>query len=330
VESFTISPGELQGYEDELLSVFDMLEEPFDSDMTIIMLIYLMARKNGNHVVLDGVEGDIVHSLSIAYPAFLFRSGHFFRGLKEINGLWQNHYRKGVPFVKILMGAVRSTLVTRSIYQWRRKYFPNEYLKNALAGTHISQDFADRVDIRHRLEQLSAHGCEGLCATPREQHIRTILHPYLTVALERYDRIAAVCSVEARHPLLDRRLVEFSVSLPWDQKVREGWSKYVLRRASEPYLPADIVWRKGWEHVGWSFTSALMRKHYDHIKNEITVWQPVLKEYVDDRFLGNILQKNYTVNKVEDETSIWRIYQLANWLQRQQQMQKESLRVQVS
>ena len=50
-------------------------------------------------------------------------------------------------------------------------------------------------------------------------------------------------SLEIRHPFLDHRLVDFVVALPPEWKIRNGWSKYVLR-LSVPGLPDGIRWRR--------------------------------------------------------------------------------------
>ncbi len=51
-------------------------------------------------------------------------------------------------------------------------------------------------------------------------------------------------SIESRMPLLDYRLVEYIFTLPLDMIVRDGWTKWVFRRAMEGELPADVQWRK--------------------------------------------------------------------------------------
>jgi asparagine synthase (glutamine-hydrolysing) len=64
-------------------------------------------------------------------------------------------------------------------------------------------------------------------------------------ALLRYDdRTAGALGMETRLPFLDYRLVEFSYRLPMRHKIRDGWTKYTLRRYLERHgLPA-IAWRK--------------------------------------------------------------------------------------
>lgn len=61
--------------------------------------------------------------------------------------------------------------------------------------------------------------------------------------LESAERIDAEMGVEERHPLLDRRLVEFALRLPESQRYRAGLSKVVLRRAV-PELPPRIARRR--------------------------------------------------------------------------------------
>jgi asparagine synthase (glutamine-hydrolysing) len=51
-------------------------------------------------------------------------------------------------------------------------------------------------------------------------------------------------SREIRVPFLDYRLVEKMMSLPDDVKLNQGWTKWIFRKAMEPYLPREIVWRK--------------------------------------------------------------------------------------
>ena len=75
----------------------------------------------------------------------------------------------------------------------------------------------------------------------------------MVAASERYERVAAAFGVEARQPLLDKRVVEFFLNLPREQKIRHGWTKYLLRRAAEECLPAEVAWREGKEHIGSVF-----------------------------------------------------------------------------
>jgi asparagine synthase (glutamine-hydrolysing) len=55
------------------------------------------------------------------------------------------------------------------------------------------------------------------------------------------DRTGLGVSLEGRVPFLDHRLVEWAMALPGDLKLRNGTSKYLLRKAMAPLLPPEIL-----------------------------------------------------------------------------------------
>lgn len=62
--------------------------------------------------------------------------------------------------------------------------------------------------------------------------------------LVKVDRMSMACSLEVRVPLLDYTLVEYALSIPIDLKLKGMRTKYVLRRALAPWLPAAIINRR--------------------------------------------------------------------------------------
>jgi asparagine synthase (glutamine-hydrolysing) len=57
------------------------------------------------------------------------------------------------------------------------------------------------------------------------------------------DRASMAHSLEVREPLMDHPLVEWLASLPSSLKVRGQEGKYLLKKAMEPYLPHEIMYR---------------------------------------------------------------------------------------
>jgi asparagine synthase (glutamine-hydrolysing) len=57
------------------------------------------------------------------------------------------------------------------------------------------------------------------------------------------DRASMAHSLEVREPLMDHQLVEWLATLPSGMKIRGGEGKYVLKKAFEPLLPHDVLYR---------------------------------------------------------------------------------------
>ena len=62
--------------------------------------------------------------------------------------------------------------------------------------------------------------------------------------LTKSDRASMMHSLEVRSPFLDKDLVDFVRRLPWQMKYNNGTTKYLLKKAVEPWLPREIIYRK--------------------------------------------------------------------------------------
>lgn len=91
------------------------------------------------------------------------------------------------------------------------------------------------------------------------------------INLQRVDRVTMAESLEARTPFLDRELIDFAQSVPAELKLRrtdplaaestgETTEKWILRKACEDLLPADLIWRKKAQFDEGSGTVAALEK----------------------------------------------------------------------
>ena len=59
--------------------------------------------------------------------------------------------------------------------------------------------------------------------------------------LTKVDRMTMAHSIEARPPLLDHKLVEFAATVPAHMRIRNGTTKYLMKRAMRGILPDGII-----------------------------------------------------------------------------------------
>jgi asparagine synthase (glutamine-hydrolysing) len=57
--------------------------------------------------------------------------------------------------------------------------------------------------------------------------------------------------IEPRAPFLDYQVVDFAFGLPFEYLIRDGWHKWILRRALAALLPPSVLWRR--QKMGFPF-----------------------------------------------------------------------------
>lgn len=91
-----------------------------------------------------------------------------------------------------------------------------------------------------------------------ERQKTDLIYASLPALLHHEDRNSMAHSVESRLPFLDYRLVEFAVNCAPSLKLRDGWSKWILRNALADKLPEKIRLRK--TKLGFNTPDALWVK----------------------------------------------------------------------
>jgi asparagine synthase (glutamine-hydrolysing) len=118
--------------------------------------------------------------------------------------------------------------------------FVREPLRSALFSTTLKSQLAGyKADEVFRRHAAKAGTDDPLALI---QYIDT--HTYLVGDINtKVDRASMAHSLEVREPLMDHKLVEWAATLPSDFKLRGASGKHVLKKALEPHLPADVLYR---------------------------------------------------------------------------------------
>src|SRR4030095_2500640 len=97
--------------------------------------------------------------------------------------------------------------------------------------------------------------------------------------------------IESRHPFYDRRLVEFCIALPPEQKIHQGWPRWILRNAMKNFLPGEISWRVGKSNLGYNFQRSLMVMER-RLLEEVLLKEPeLIQNYVNLPAVHKALEK---------------------------------------
>jgi asparagine synthase (glutamine-hydrolysing) len=114
--------------------------------------------------------------------------------------------------------------------------------------------------------------------------------------------------LEMRVPFLDHRVIEWGASLPSELLIRQGWHKWVLRRAMERDLPSEVAWRR--RKAGYPFPlKSWLAKHKASLL--------LLSHTRDGSFLHlKALEERYDLLCREAPDVLWRLLSVALWWKR--------------
>jgi asparagine synthase (glutamine-hydrolysing) len=236
--------------------------------------LYGEIQHKGVRVVLDGFDGDTTVSDGYGYLSELAKADRWLALAKESRRLakafdgsfWQllwnyvHHYR-----VKPLMDRFRLFRIIRKVSQGALRLVRQENPPsvnssiNSLSGSpFINPELSHQLNMMERRQAWKKmQGHFGL--HERQRHYRNIakqgLPPFI---LEMMDKTMAAFGLEPRYPFWDKRLVEFCLALPSNQKLNQGWNRVIMRRAMSGTLPTEVQWRMGKTDFSPNLTEGLV------------------------------------------------------------------------
>jgi hypothetical protein len=111
---------------------------------------------------------------------------------------------------------------------------------------------------------------------------------------------------------MDKRLVEFCIALPGHMRLRDGWTRYIMRRAMEGIVPDSITWRVGKGRMSANFWHGLYNLDGALLEGLVTT-SGLLDRYIHKPYLLGMYQRRKELSE-EEATQLARIATLAFWL----------------
>jgi asparagine synthase (glutamine-hydrolysing) len=119
-------------------------------------------------------------------------------------------------------------------------------------------------------------------------------------------------SLEARSPLLDTALIEYSASIPTDLRLQGYTTKYLLKHLAERYVPAGVLYRR---KRGFVMPAAVWLRGELAPYLETALRSPILSErgWLQPEFVAKMLS-DHKAGRHDWGEQLWTVFVLSVWL----------------
>lgn len=283
---------------DEMDGFLDAHSEPFSTSAIFAQYKVMSLAKKHVTVLLDGQGAD---EYLAGYPYF---HGFYYKGLLrtlKLQTLIREiiHYSgksKNFENLKFFGYLSSPSFVKKKLAMETKNYLRKDFFNRKVKDSSILSGLYESVDL--------------------EQSILNHFEFKLEHLLKWEDRNSMNFSIESRVPFLDYRLVEQGISMPDNQKIRNGVTKYILRECVRDLVPAQILDNN--KKVGYATPEDVWFRE-NSFKNFIL---SVLNEkkfksdaYVDLRLFEKALENHFN-GKTNSSSEIWRWLNLELWMRK--------------
>jgi len=210
---------------------------PEELELSPMQVLYAMARQNGSRVILWGYGADEWLTGDPAHCADLIRRCQFRKFWRQFRHdvAVYHHFETKVTYLEAvrwcLLPLVPRALKSRAkrILKWN-------------VPAWIAPGFSRAIGLQDRLSR-SDSGTVFPAQVPQGMYGAPV-SGYRTIGQEVDNQYEAHCGLEGRSPFCDRRLIEFALALPEEQRWRDDQTKYVLRQAMRGLIPESIRLRR--------------------------------------------------------------------------------------
>lgn len=134
------------------------------------------------------------------------------------------------------------------------------------------------------------------------------------------DRASMANGLEVRSPFMDHKLVEWAFLLPSGENLKGGETKSLLKRALEPFIPFENIYRK---KMGFSVPMSdwlrgpLKEKMYDVLNSKA-----VAESNIFNMVTLNKKMEQHVCGKYDHGAALWTIFMLGQFLIREEEVKR--------
>jgi asparagine synthase (glutamine-hydrolysing) len=297
-------------------TTLDHADEPIAPiNLFLLSSIYQAAQRQGVRILLSGSAGDSIVSHGLELLPELAITGKWLSLLRELQELPKKFqpYHRLSPWKLFWYHTLRPLIpeALRDLYRQKIRQCNSPRDPERL----FHPDFARRLDIKERFQAIKKDkGFSGYSA--RGKHCSNLTQGVDSFMLEIFSKASARFGVELRCPFFDKRLAEFCLALPADQKLERGWTRLIMRRSLAPYLPRDICWRRSKSTLRPNFTRGMVKFARERLDQVILGDDDLIAGYVNLPGVRAAYRRYLSTAFASDEFTVWKAASLALWLQR--------------
>jgi asparagine synthase (glutamine-hydrolysing) len=132
--------------------------------------------------------------------------------------------------------------------------------------------------------------------------------------LTKVDRMTMANSIEARVPLLDHELIELVAGMPSSLKMNGSKTKYILKKAMEPIVPAEILYREK-QGFGVPVGEWINDQLRERINDDLADKRTIDRGYFDHEYVGTLLRE-HSSGRRDHSNPLWMLWMLELWFRR--------------
>ena len=161
---------------------------------------------------------------------------------RPVFGLLGRVYPKADWAPRVFRGKTTLQALARDSVQ---AYFHSmSILRDDMRSRLYSNTFKAKLAGYNAIEVFNRHAAKASHGDPLSLIQYLDLKTYLVGDINtKVDRASMAHSLEVREPLMDHPLVEWLATLPSSFKLRAGEGKWLFKKAMEPYLPNEVLYR---------------------------------------------------------------------------------------
>lgn len=126
------------------------------------------------------------------------------------------------------------------------------------------------------------------------------------------DKMGMAAGVEIRVPYLDNDLERFVRTIPENFKIRDGETKYILKKVAEKYLPNDIIYRRK-SGFGAPVRKWILNDLTKRIDKDLSEKKLREQGIFDPKAVRKLINENRE-DKEDSSYSIWALLAIQSWI----------------